>query len=89
MKADEKELLDRIFAGEPGAFEQLLERYRSLFYSIFNAPGMGFPRDYLDDLFQSFVINLSARDYYKLRATIAAGEAFRPLQEGACPLVSG
>jgi DNA-directed RNA polymerase specialized sigma24 family protein len=68
MKADEKELLDRIFAGEKGAFEQLLERYRSLFYSIFNAPGMGFPRDYQEDLFQGFVINLSARDYYKLRA---------------------
>src|SRR2546429_4857041 len=28
-------------------------------------------------------------DYSKLRATIAAGEAFRPLKEGACPLVSG
>jgi len=28
-------------------------------------------------------------DYYKLRATIPAAEAFRPLKEGACPLVSG
>jgi DNA-directed RNA polymerase specialized sigma24 family protein len=68
MKADEKELLDRIFAGDKSAFEQLLERYRSLFYSVFNAPGMGFPRDFLDDLYQGFVINLSARDFYKLRA---------------------
>jgi len=68
MKADEKELLDRIFAAEKGAFEQFLDRYRSLFYSIFNAPGMGFPRDYLDDLYQGFVINVSAKDYYKLRA---------------------
>jgi branched-chain amino acid transport system substrate-binding protein len=28
-------------------------------------------------------------DYYKLRATIPATEAFRPLKEGHCPLVSG
>jgi branched-chain amino acid transport system substrate-binding protein len=28
-------------------------------------------------------------DYYKLRATIPANEAFRPLSEGGCPLVSG
>jgi branched-chain amino acid transport system substrate-binding protein len=28
-------------------------------------------------------------DFYKLRATIPAAEAFRPLKEGACPLVSG
>jgi branched-chain amino acid transport system substrate-binding protein len=30
-----------------------------------------------------------AWDYYKLRATIPAAEAFRPLNEGFCPLVSG
>ena len=28
-------------------------------------------------------------DYYKLRATIPANEAFRPLSEGKCPLISG
>jgi branched-chain amino acid transport system substrate-binding protein len=28
-------------------------------------------------------------DYYKLRATIPAEEAFRPLHQGGCPLVSG
>jgi branched-chain amino acid transport system substrate-binding protein len=28
-------------------------------------------------------------DYYKLRATIPAAEAFRPLKEGNCPLISG
>ena len=28
-------------------------------------------------------------DIYKLRATIPADEAFRPLKEGSCPLVSG
>ena len=30
-----------------------------------------------------------AWDYYKLRAIIPAAEAFRPLNEGFCPLVSG
>ena len=30
-----------------------------------------------------------AWDYYKLRATIPAAEAFRPLKDGGCPLVSG
>jgi branched-chain amino acid transport system substrate-binding protein len=30
-----------------------------------------------------------AWDYYKLRATIPASEAFRPLKDGNCPLVSG
>ena len=28
-------------------------------------------------------------DFYKVRATIPADEAFRPLKEGSCPLVSG
>ena len=28
-------------------------------------------------------------DLYKLRATIPADEAFRPLKDGGCPLVSG
>ena len=28
-------------------------------------------------------------DFYKLRATIPADEAFRPLKEGGCPLVTG
>jgi branched-chain amino acid transport system substrate-binding protein len=28
-------------------------------------------------------------DYYKLRATIPAAEAFRPLKDGNCPLVGG
>ena len=28
-------------------------------------------------------------DFYKLRATIPAAEAFRPLKDGSCPLVSG
>ena len=28
-------------------------------------------------------------DFYKLRATIPADQAFRPLKEGSCPLVSG
>ncbi len=29
------------------------------------------------------------RDFYKLRVTIPAEEAFRPLKEGGCPLISG
>jgi branched-chain amino acid transport system substrate-binding protein len=29
-----------------------------------------------------------AWDYYKVRATIPADEAFRPLSEGGCPLVN-
>ena len=28
-------------------------------------------------------------DYYKIRATIPAAEAFRPLKDGGCPLVNG
>jgi branched-chain amino acid transport system substrate-binding protein len=28
-------------------------------------------------------------DFYKTRATIPANEAFRPLKDGGCPLVSG
>ena len=28
-------------------------------------------------------------DFYKLRATIPAAEAFRPLKDGGCPLVNG
>jgi branched-chain amino acid transport system substrate-binding protein len=28
-------------------------------------------------------------DFYKLRATIPAAEAFRPLKDGGCPLAGG
>jgi branched-chain amino acid transport system substrate-binding protein len=28
-------------------------------------------------------------DFYKIRATIPAAEAFRPLREGGCPLIQG
>ena len=28
-------------------------------------------------------------DFYNLKATIPAAEAFRPLKDGGCPLVSG
>ena len=28
-------------------------------------------------------------DFYKLKATISAAEAFRPLKNGGCPLVNG
>jgi len=28
-------------------------------------------------------------DDYKLRATIPADEAFRPLKDGGCPLING
>ncbi|MGQ0552371.1 MAG: RNA polymerase sigma factor [Planctomycetota bacterium] len=68
MHADEKELLERIFQDEPGAFEQLLTRYRSLVYSVLVTPGFDFPRDYLDDVFQSFVIALKNNNYHRLRA---------------------
>jgi RNA polymerase sigma factor (sigma-70 family) len=68
MNVDEKELLESVFAGQAGAFEQLLERYRPLIYSVFAAPGLSFPRDFHDDLFQSFVLALSNGDYRKLRA---------------------
>jgi DNA-directed RNA polymerase specialized sigma24 family protein len=67
MNADEKELLDRVFKGDARAFQELLDRYQSLFYSVFSAPGFNFPRDYLDDLFQGFVVKISARDFLKLR----------------------
>lgn len=68
MNPDEKELLDAVFAGEPGAFETLIERYRALIYSVFHRPPFHFPSDYMDDLFQSFIVALAARDYRKLRA---------------------
>jgi DNA-directed RNA polymerase specialized sigma24 family protein len=65
---DDKQLLKQVFAGREGAFEELLARYRALVYSVFAAPGFRFPRDFLDDLFQSFVLALANRDYRKLRA---------------------
>jgi RNA polymerase sigma factor (sigma-70 family) len=68
MNVDEKELLDGVFAGVDGAFARLLERYRPLIYSVFAAPGLSFPRDFHDDLFQSFVLALRNADYRKLRA---------------------
>ena len=34
------------------------------------------------------VVSKGSRDYFKIRATIPAEEAFRPLSEGGCPLVN-
>jgi RNA polymerase sigma factor (sigma-70 family) len=68
MNADEKQLLEDVFARVPGAFEQLLQRYRALVFSVFHSPGFDVPRDQLDDLFQSFVVALASRDFRKLRS---------------------
>lgn len=68
MKPDEKALLDSVMRGDPGAFEALLERYRALIFSVFYGGGFAFPHDYVEDLYQSFVLALAAKDYHKLRA---------------------
>lgn len=68
MKDDQKELLDRVLSGDPPAFEQFLDRYRSLVFSVFYGKGFAFPADYMDDLYQSFVLALARNDYQKLRA---------------------
>jgi len=68
MKADEKLLLQRVLANEPGAFDDFLERYRALIYSVFYGRGYAFPADYMEDVYQSFVLALAKKDYHKLRA---------------------
>ncbi len=68
MNVDERDLLQEVFEAREGAFARLLERYRPLIYSVFASPGLDFPRDFHDDLFQSFVLALRAGDYRKLRA---------------------
>lgn len=68
MKTDEKELLDSVIGQEPGAFEALLARYRSLIYSVFYGKNFDLPDDSVDDLFNSFVLALQHRDYHRLRA---------------------
>lgn len=68
MKADEKELLQRVLAEEPGAFDDFLERYRALIYSVFYGRGYKFPADSMDDVYQSFVLALTAKEFHKLRA---------------------
>lgn len=68
MDRDERRLLDEVIGGDVDALGMLLERYRGLLYSVFHAPGFGFPQDYVDDLFQSFVVSLARNDFAKLRA---------------------
>jgi RNA polymerase sigma factor (sigma-70 family) len=68
MTPEEKQLLDAVFAREPGALEALLDRYRALIYSVFHGPSFRFPYDFLDDLYQSFVLALTQKDFHKLRA---------------------
>jgi DNA-directed RNA polymerase specialized sigma24 family protein len=68
VQPDEKELLTQVFDGVPGAFEAFLHRYRGLVFAVFSAPGFNFPRDYIEDIFQSFVVALSRNDYRKLRS---------------------
>ncbi len=68
MKDDEKDILERVLAGDAAAFEAFLERYRALIFSVFYGKGFAFPADYMDDLYQSFVLALARRDFHKLRA---------------------
>lgn len=68
MKADEKDLLERVIGEQPGAFDEFLERYRALVYSVLYGKGFGFPSDYMDDIYQSFVVALTKDNYRKLRA---------------------
>jgi len=68
MDTDEKLLLEQVLRGDPGAFAAFLERYRSLIFSVFYGKGFGFPKDYMEDIYQSFVLALGRNDYHKLRA---------------------
>jgi RNA polymerase sigma factor (sigma-70 family) len=68
MDTDEKVLLQKVIHREPGAFEAFLDRYRSLIFSVFYGKGFAFPRDYMEDVYQSFVLALTRNDYHKLRA---------------------
>ncbi len=68
MDTDDKVLLQQVLDHEPGAFEAFLERYRSLVFSVLYGKGFGFPRDYMEDIYQSFVVALSKRDFHRLRA---------------------
>jgi len=68
MTPEEKQLLDAVFSRQPGALEALLDRYRALIYSVFHGPSFHFPHDFMDDLYQSFVVALSRKDFHKLRA---------------------
>lgn len=68
MKPDEKLLIDRVLAAEEGAFDDFLERYRALIYSVLYNRGFRFPNDYLDDIYQSFVLAVAKDDFRKLRA---------------------
>ena len=68
MKPDEKLLIDRVLAAEEGAFDDFLTRYRALIYSVLYKRGFGFPHDYLDDIYQSFILAVAKDDFRKLRA---------------------
>jgi RNA polymerase sigma factor (sigma-70 family) len=68
MDIDDKVLLKQVLDHEQGAFEAFLERYRSLVFSVLYGKGFGFPRDYMEDIYQSFVLALTHRDYHRLRS---------------------
>jgi len=68
MDLDDKALLKQVLDHEPGAFEAFLERYRSLMFAVLYGKGFGFPRDYIEDIYQSLVLALSHRDYHRLRS---------------------
>ncbi len=68
MKPDEKLLIDRVLAAEEGAFDDFITRYRALIYSVLYKRGFGFPNDYLDDIYQSFILAVAKDDFRKLRA---------------------
>lgn len=68
MKPDEQALIDSVLAREDGAFDAFLDRYRSLFYSVLYGKGFAFPRDYVEDVYQSLILAITKDDYRKLRA---------------------
>lgn len=68
MDLNDKALLKLVLEHKPGAFEAFLERYRSLMFSVLYGKGFGFPRDYIEDIYQSLILALSRRDYHRLRS---------------------
>lgn len=64
---DMAEFISRLVSGDQGTWDEFVERFSKLIYKIFNNPGFRFSRDEIEDLYQDFHLDISNKDYRKIR----------------------
>jgi len=79
-----------------GSFYALLSLGLAVIFGMLNIINFSHGAQYMLGAFAAYLLEVKKPDeskypgdFYHVRATIPAEEAFRPLKDGGCPLVSG